>query len=73
MLNKERQVIYVGGMDDNPNASKAKVNYLELAIVAALDGKLPKTKDTVSIGRTIRYERKRKRRSRSKKTKKKRD
>ena len=73
VLNKKRQVIYMGGMDDNPTASKAKVNYLELAVVAALDGRLPKTKETVSIGCTIRYERKRKRRSRSKKKKKKRD
>ena len=73
VLNKKRQVIYMGGMDDNPTASKAKVNYLELAVVAALDGRLPKTKETVSIGCMIRYERKRKRRSRSKKKKKKRD
>ena len=70
VLNKKRQVIYMGGMDDNPDASKAKVNFLELAVVATLDGKLPKTKETVSIGCTIRYERKRKRRARSKRKKK---
>ena len=70
VLNRKRQVVYMGGMDDNPEASKVKLRYLELAVAAALDGKLPKTTETVSIGCTIRYERKRKRRARSKKKKK---
>jgi peroxiredoxin len=54
VMNKERKIVYMGAMDDNQN--DPKVNYLELAIEAALKGELPATKETRPRGCEIKYE-----------------
>lgn len=59
VINQERKIVYMGSLDDNPDAAKAKVNHVEQAIAAALDGKEPATTETVPIGCLIRYDRRR--------------
>lgn len=61
VLNKDRKVVYMGAMDDSPNADKVKLRYVEEAVAAALVGKLPEVKETVPIGCRIRIERTRRR------------
>jgi peroxiredoxin len=60
VLDKDRKVVYMGSLDDNADAKKAKVNYLQLAIDAALEGKLPEKKETPPLGCFIRWKRMRK-------------
>ncbi len=55
LLNKERKVIYMGGMDDNSDPEIVKHHYLEDAIQAALKGEKPPTTETTSIGCRVRY------------------
>lgn len=62
VLNKDRKVVYMGAMDDSPNADKVKRRYVEEAVAAAMSGKLPEVKETVPIGCRIRMERTRRRR-----------
>ena len=66
VLNKELQVVYMGAMDDSTDSDKVKVRYLELAVAAAKEGKLPAKQETVAIGCRIRIERTRRNRSGSK-------
>ncbi|MGZ0169795.1 MAG: thioredoxin family protein [Planctomycetales bacterium] len=61
VLNKDRKVVYMGAMDDSPNADKVKRRYVEEAVAAALVGKLPEVRETVPIGCRIRIERSRRR------------
>jgi peroxiredoxin len=61
VLNKNRKVVYMGAMDDSPNADKVKRRYVEEAVAAALLDKLPEVKETVPIGCRIRIERTRRR------------
>lgn len=61
VLNKDRKVVYMGAMDDSPNAANVKRLYVEEAVVAALAGKLPEVRETVPIGCRIRIERTRRR------------
>ncbi len=63
VLNKERRVVYMGSMDDSPDAAKVKVRYVDLAVEAAMEGKLPAKQETVAIGCRIRIERSRRSRS----------
>ena len=65
VLNKDRKVVYMGAMDDSPNADKVKRRYVEEAVAAALVGKLPEVKETVPIGCRIRIERTRRRKKRN--------
>lgn len=60
VLDKERKVIYMGAMDDDTDAAKAKVNYVELAVAAALKGEEPEKKETVAKGCLVRYAKERK-------------
>ena len=60
VLNKERKVVYMGGLDDNSRAEAVTERYLEPAIQAALSGKPIKTAETVARGCRIRYVRERK-------------
>lgn len=60
VLGPDRKIVYMGGMDDNSDASAVKNNYLEPAIEAALAGEAPATKETVARGCRIRYARQRK-------------
>jgi len=55
VLNKERKVVYMGALDDNPDEAKAKRNYISEAVDAALAGKSPEVTETVAIGCTVRY------------------
>lgn len=59
VLNKERKIVYMGAMDDNSDAEKVMKKYVEPAIAAALEGKLPKVKESVPIGCNIRFKRRR--------------
>ncbi len=59
VLNVDRKIVYMGGMDDNSKASEVKTNYLEPAIQAAMQGEKPATQETVAIGCRIRYARQR--------------
>jgi peroxiredoxin len=59
VLDKQRKIAYMGGLDDNSNAEIAKNKYLETALDAVLAGKKPTTSETVAIGCMIRYERER--------------
>jgi peroxiredoxin len=60
VLDKDRRVAYMGGMDDNSDAAKVKVKYLEPAVEAVLAGAKPETQETVARGCRIRYVRERK-------------
>ncbi len=66
VISQERKIVYMGAMDDSPDRKKVKKHYVEDAVAAVLEGKLPKVKETVPIGCRIRFERKR--RSRRKKS-----
>ncbi|MDA1164007.1 MAG: thioredoxin family protein [Planctomycetota bacterium] len=57
VLNRDREIVYMGAMDDSPNADKVKRRYVEEAVAAALGGKLPEIRESVPIGCRIRIER----------------
>jgi peroxiredoxin len=57
VLDKNRKIAYMGGLDDSSNAKTVKQRFLADALDAVLDGKKPKTAETVAIGCLIRYER----------------
>ncbi|MFI4875991.1 MAG: redoxin domain-containing protein, partial [Blastopirellula sp. JB062] len=59
VLNKKRKIVYMGALDDAVDAEKAKINYVQLAIDAALRGERPAKTETVPIGCNIRYKRSR--------------
>jgi len=59
VLDHKRRVVYMGAMDDNPNAGKVKRRHVELAVKASLAGKTPAVKETVPIGCRIRFARRR--------------
>jgi peroxiredoxin len=59
VLDRQRKVVYMGGMDDNSQAADVKTNYLDPAVEAALAGKQPATAEEPAIGCRIRYARER--------------
>lgn len=59
VLDRERKIAYMGGLDDHSNAALAKNKYLEQSLEALLAGKRPSPAETVAIGCMIRYERER--------------
>ncbi len=59
VLDKQRQVVYMGGMDDSSNVDTVKTNYLEPAVVAALAGGRPAMTEAPAIGCRVRYARQR--------------
>lgn len=59
VLDRDRQVVYMGGMDDSSNAAAVKTSYLEPAVAAVLAGKKPDAAEAPAIGCRIRYERER--------------
>ncbi|MDA0809754.1 MAG: thioredoxin family protein [Planctomycetota bacterium] len=61
VLNRDRKVVYMGAMDDSPNADNVKRRYLDEAVAAALASRLPKVRETVPVGCRIRIERSRRR------------
>jgi peroxiredoxin len=60
VLDANRQVIYMGALDDEATADKVKEKWVEQAIDAASAGKKPGTAETIARGCRIRYERNRK-------------
>jgi len=60
LLNKERKIVFMGGMDDNNNAKKVSKQYLEPAVEAVLKGEKPPRAETPARGCDIRYEKKKK-------------
>lgn len=56
VLNKERKIVYMGAMDDNNDAGKAKTNYLELAVDATLKGDKISTAETRARGCGVKYD-----------------
>ena len=63
ILNKDRKIVYMGGMDDSSNVEIVKHHYLEPALKSLLAGEKPEVAETPAIGCKIRYERPRRRRS----------
>jgi peroxiredoxin len=59
VLDRNRQVVYMGGMDDSSQADSVKKNYLEPAVEAALAGRAPATAEAPAIGCRVRYVRER--------------
>lgn len=59
VLDKNRKIAYMGGLDDSSNAKSVKNHFLADALDAVVGGKKPKTAETVAIGCLIRYERER--------------
>ncbi len=55
VLDKNRRVAYMGGMDDSSDPKRVKTRYLEPAIQAVLAGEKPETAETVARGCRIRY------------------
>ena len=60
MLNKDRQVVYIGSMDDSTDPKSVKQNFVEAAIVAARKGEKPTVTETLARGCRVRYLRERK-------------
>lgn len=61
VLNKQREIAYMGAMDDNTNASKVAKTYVRDAVEALLDGKKVAVTETPPVGCGIRFERSRRR------------
>jgi len=61
LLDRQRKIAYMGGMDDNSNPAEVKANYLDPAIAAVLSGMKPETAETVARGCMVRYARERRR------------
>ncbi len=59
VLNRERKIVYRGAMDDSTKAESVKVNYVALAVDAALQGKLPERTAAGARGCGIRFKRRR--------------
>lgn len=60
VLNKARQIVYMGAMDDSTDAAKVQHKYVEAAIAAALKGDRPAVTETIARGCRVRYARERK-------------
>jgi peroxiredoxin len=59
VLDRERKIAYMGGMDDNSNPAEVKERYLQPAIEAALRGEKPAIAEAPARGCRIRYVRER--------------
>ena len=54
VLNQDRQVVYMGALDDSPDGSQVTVRYVEQALRAALQGDRPAITETPPVGCRIR-------------------
>lgn len=61
ILDRERKIAYMGGMDDTSAAEFVKHHYLKNALTALSKGEAPEIRETPPIGCRIRYERERRR------------
>ena len=57
VLNKERNVVYMGALDDRDNPKLATKTFLEDAVTAALAGRTPTVQETLARGCRIRWAR----------------
>lgn len=57
VLNNDRQVVFIGAMDDKTDPAQVSVRYVELAVEAALSGKQPETSEVPARGCAIPYKR----------------
>ncbi|MEW4490398.1 thioredoxin family protein [Thalassoglobus sp. JC818] len=55
VLNKDRQIVYMGAFDDDTNADQTSKHYVKDAIEAALKGDRQEVVETVPIGCSIRF------------------
>ena len=60
VLNKSRQIVYMGAMDDNTKSTDVKTRFVEDAIAATLAGKAISIPETAPVGCAIRFVRERK-------------
>lgn len=61
VLDRNRKIAYMGGMDDNSNPASVTANYLASALDAVLRGEKPEVAETVARGCMVRYVRERRR------------
>jgi peroxiredoxin len=62
VLNGQRKVVYMGGMDDSSNVATVTSHYLVPAVEATLAGREPEVAESPAIGCRVRYARKRRER-----------
>ena len=62
VLNKEREVVYMGALDDSPDKKKVKRKHLIEAIDSTLANSKVEVAETVAIGCRVRLERRRRKR-----------
>lgn len=55
VLNKERNVVYMGAFDDATDAQNVTKKYVEAALTAVLKGETPAIKETIARGCRVRY------------------
>lgn len=58
VLDKNRQISYMGAFDDSMNPAKVENHYVEDAVKALLAGKSPEVKESLQFGCGIQYKRK---------------
>jgi peroxiredoxin len=56
VLDKNRKVVFMGGMDDAVNPKNVRTNFLVPAVEAALKGKTPEITETAAVGCSIFYD-----------------
>jgi peroxiredoxin len=59
VLNRERRIVYMGGMDDKSDPANVKQDCLQSAVETALAGKEPAIAETPPVGCRIRFARRR--------------
>lgn len=62
VLDAQRRIAYMGAFDDSPDGSGVGTRYVEEAVAAVLDGKLPEITETAPVGCLIRSARRREKR-----------
>ncbi len=60
VLNKDRQIIYMGAMDDNTKPELVTKSYVEMAVNALAAGKAVEIAETAPVGCLIRFDRRKK-------------
>jgi peroxiredoxin len=61
VLNKDRQIVYMGAFDDSTKPAEVKKHYVEDAIAATLSGEKVAVSETAPVGCAIRWAKERKR------------
>ncbi|MEC9148186.1 MAG: redoxin domain-containing protein, partial [Planctomycetota bacterium] len=59
VIDADRKIIYMGAFDDNSNADRVNVSYVDEVIAAALKGEAPEVRETPPVGCLIRQRRRR--------------